>query len=81
MPGIRTDWVASALPRSSMARAGQPVAWAASCSSTEKEPVRLRSAIASATWARRQLASAPEFGASALVGRDGPSESPTSSAK
>ena len=49
MSGIRTDWVASAIRRSSIARAGQPVAWVASCSSTEKEPLRLRSAIASAT--------------------------------
>ncbi len=79
--GIRADWVASATRRSSIARAGQPVARVASCSSTEKEPLRLRSAIASATWARRQMASVPEFEASALTGSDGPSESPTSSAK
>ena len=80
--GIRADWVASATRRSSIARAGQPVAWAASCSSTEKEPLRLRSAIASATWARRQMASAPELEAiGARLAATVPSESPTSSAK
>jgi hypothetical protein len=47
--GSCTDWVVISSPSSSTARAGHPVASAASCARTATEPLRRRSAIALAT--------------------------------